>query len=143
MAMTNVDPLVAFRYAVEIDQLVVGGFSDVSGLAFELDVETVREGGNNGAPRQLPGAMKDAGRITLRHGMADRSVLWDWFVEASGGCLKRRKLSVLLLDSQHGEVRRWNVVRACPVKWQGPSLRAQAQEVAFEAIEFVHEGLAP
>ena len=87
MAETNADPLVAFRYAVEIDQLVVGGFSDVSGLAFEVDVESVREGGNNAAPRQLPGAMKDPGRIALRHGMADRSVLWDWFVEVSGGQL--------------------------------------------------------
>src|SRR4051812_1931181 len=105
MPTRNDDPLVAFRFAVEIDQLVVGGFNEVSGLSFEAEVETVREGGSNGAPRQLPGAMKDSGRIALKRGMADRSALWDWFLQVMGGQLKRRDLSVLMLDSGQQEVR--------------------------------------
>ena len=61
----------------------------------------------------------------------------------AGGQLKRRNLSVLLIDGDRAELRRWTFTRACPVKWSGPDLRAKASEVAAEALEFVHEGLAP
>jgi phage tail-like protein len=137
------DPYAAFRYAVEIDQLVVGGFSEVSGLSFEAEVETFREGGFDGPERQLPGARKSTGRLVLKRGLGDARELWDWFRIVAAGQMKRRNLAVLLLDADLHELRRWTFTRACPVKWSGPDLRAKASEVAAEALEFVHEGLSP
>jgi phage tail-like protein len=136
------DPYVAFRYAVEIDQLVVGGFSEVGGLAFETEVEAFREGGYNDNERQLPGAVKDSGRLVLKRGLGDTQALWKWFRDVAKGTLQRRDLSVLLIDADFNELRRWKFTRACPVKWSGPALLARSSEVAIEAVEFVHEGLA-
>ena len=143
MPATRTDPYGVFRYAIEIDQLVVGGFSDVSGLNFEAEVETFREGGFNGQDRQLPGAAKSSGRLVLKRGLGDALELWEWFRAVARGQVKRRDLSVLLIDAERRELRRWKYTRACPVKWSGPELRAKTSDVAVESIEFVHEGLAP
>src|SRR5450631_7703 len=41
------DPLLGFRFAVEIEGLVTAGFSDVTGLHGEIEVLPYREGGLN------------------------------------------------------------------------------------------------
>ena len=43
----NEDPYASFRFTAEIDGVAVSGFSEVTGLALETDVETFREGGVN------------------------------------------------------------------------------------------------
>ena len=35
----------------------------------------------------------------------------------------------------------WKVMRAFPVKVEGPGLKASGNEVAIESIELAHEGL--
>ena len=47
----------------------------------------------------------------------------------------------VLLDRRGQEVARWNFVRAWPTKYTGPSLSAEASDVAIESLEIVHEGL--
>jgi phage tail-like protein len=39
------DPVLAFHFAVEIGGLFVAGFSDVSGLQAEIEIQEYREGG--------------------------------------------------------------------------------------------------
>jgi phage tail-like protein len=143
MANGRTDPYAAFRYAVEIEQIVVGGFSEIGGLAFESDIEAFREGGNNDSERQLVGAIKAPSRLVLRRGLGDATGLWEWFRDVVSGRIERRDVSVLLVDAERNEQMRWKFVRACPVKWSGPELKARSSEVAVESIEFVHEGLAP
>jgi len=41
------DPYLAFDFLVEIEGLVVGGFTDVTGLQREVEVQDYREGGVN------------------------------------------------------------------------------------------------
>jgi phage tail-like protein len=38
-------------------------------------------------------------------------------------------------------VKRWNLIRAFPVKWTGPDLKATGSEVAIETLEIAHEGI--
>jgi len=38
-------------------------------------------------------------------------------------------------------VARWQLRRAWPAKWEGPSLDAKTSEVAIETLELVHEGI--
>jgi len=40
-------------------------------------------------------------------------------------------------------VKRWVLVRAFPVKWVGPELKAMTSEVAVEALELAYEALEP
>ena len=44
-----------FNFAVEIEGLLVGGFTQVDGLSGEVEVEEYREGGVNGYTHKLPG----------------------------------------------------------------------------------------
>jgi phage tail-like protein len=45
------------------------------------------------------------------------------------------------MNEKGEDVRRWNLVRAFPVKWVGPDLKASASEVAIESLELAHEGI--
>jgi phage tail-like protein len=67
--------------------------------------------------------------------------LWDWhfaFVEGHG---KRRDGVIVLLDAARLPAHAWFFRRGLPVKYNGPSLNATANNVAIESIEIAHEGI--
>ena len=45
------------------------------------------------------------------------------------------------MDESGQEQRRWDFAGAYPVKWTGPALKANINEVAIEALELAHNGL--
>src|SRR5438046_1774430 len=87
------DPYVAFLFSVELASGYVGGFSDVSGLNFESEVETLRVGGVNDGDLSLAGPSKSA-RLVLKRGLADRSFLWVWYLSVMGGAIVRQNVTV-------------------------------------------------
>jgi len=134
------DPYLSFHFRVVVEGLEVGGFSEVSGLDSETQVETFREGGQNLHEQQLAGPTKFPSRLVLKRGMTNPAVLWSWHQEVRDGRVTRKDVSIILLDSTGKEQRRWSVRQAAPVKWIGPQLRAAASEVAVESLELVHKG---
>jgi phage tail-like protein len=134
------EPFLALNFAVEIEGLLVGGFSDVSGLESNIAVEEHREGGVNSFVHKLPGATSHA-NLVLRHGLTAISTLWNWYDDTTRGVISRRNGTIMLLDRRHLPVMWWNFRNALPVRWAGPTLNATSDEVAVEAIELVHEGL--
>lgn len=136
------DPYLSFCFKVEIAQQVVASFSEVSGLSFETDVETFREGGVNRYERQLAGPTRYPSKLTLKRGLSDEE-LWSWYTDVMNGIIQRKDIAILLLNSASEECKRWTFSRACPVKWAGSEFRAGTAEVAFETVELVHEGLLP
>lgn len=143
MAVNNHShPYLGCRFRVEIEGVQVGGFSEVSGLQVEVEVEDYREGGNNTFVHKLVGATRYPANLTLKHGLMDATTLWDWHQKVRNGQVERKNGSIILLDSTGLEVCRWNFSNAHPVRWSGPDLRAATAEVALESIELVHCGLA-
>jgi phage tail-like protein len=140
MAARRNDPYASFRFLVEIEGLVVGGFTEVSGLETELEVESYREGGLNAYAHELPGAAKYP-RLVLKRGLTEADSFWRWYRDAARGKVDRKNGSIVLLDLTGQETWRWNFTDAYPVKWTGPQLRAGAAEVAVESLELVHRGL--
>lgn len=144
--MARRDPYVAYRFLVEIGSDVVAGFADCSGLQLETEFEEVQEGGENQVRYKLPKSSK-WGNLTLKRGLTDSTVLWDWYRARMQGDFtsdtgKRRGLAVILWDeSTSDQVWRWDFADAYPVKWTGPELRAEASAVAVEVLEFAHHGL--
>jgi len=136
------DPYLGFRFQVEIEGMTVGGFSEVSGLQVEVEVEDYREGGQNEFVHKLVGPTRYPANLTLKHGLMDAMALWEWHQAVRNGQIQRKNGSILLLDSTGKEVRRWNFANAHPVRWSGPDLRAATAEVALESIELVHGGLS-
>jgi phage tail-like protein len=137
------DPFASFRFRAEIDGLQVSGFSEVTGLAFESEVQTFRVGGVNTHEWQLTGPTKFPSKLTLKRGLADADALWTWYQDVMAGRIKRKNVTITLLNHADEEKWRWVFSKACPVKWSGPEFRAGTAEVAFESIELVHMGLEP
>jgi phage tail-like protein len=135
------DPFLTYNFAVEIEGLVVGGFSEVSGLQAEVEVQEYREGGVNEYTLKRAGPVKYPS-LVLKQGITDQRSLWDWYHKVITGSIERKNVSVLLLDSSGEEKLRWNFEKAYPVKWVGPDFRGTANEVAVESIELAHNGLS-
>jgi phage tail-like protein len=135
------DPFPGYNFAVEIEGLVAAGFSDVSGLNLEIEVQEYREGGLNEFVHKRAGPAKYT-NLVLKHGVTTAHELWDWYWDVTQGTIERKNLSVVLMDSAGEEKVRWNFEQAYPVKWTGPDLRANANELAIESLEFAHKGLA-
>jgi phage tail-like protein len=134
------DPYLSFRFLVEIQGLIVGGFSEVSGLQAETEIEEKREGGVNDYVHKLPKITKYQ-NITLKRGITDSDTLWEWHQDVVNGNVERKTVFVVLLDCEGDEQWRWQFIDAYPVKWTGPDLTAGSSAVAVETIELAHNGI--
>ncbi|MBD2450066.1 phage tail protein [Nostoc sp. FACHB-152] len=134
------DPYAAFNFWVEIKGLVVGGFSEVSGLQAETETEDYHEGGVNNFVHRLPKGTKFP-NLVLKRGITESVELWQWHQNVINGDIKRQNGSVVLLDNTGSEKWRWNFSDAYPVKWAGPDLKADGNTVALETLELAHNGL--
>jgi len=134
------DPYLGFNFVIEIHGIVVAGFSEVSGLEVNIDVQAMREGGVNEYMRQIAGGAKHP-NLVLKRGLTDDDALWNWQRDVVRGKIQRKNGSVVLRDPQGTEKWRWNFQNAYPVKWHGPDLKGGTAEVAIETLELVHEGL--
>jgi phage tail-like protein len=129
-----------FRFKVEIDGLEAGGFSEVTGFDASIDVMEYREGDMVQTPMKMPG-LKKYGNITLRKGLADTTVLYDWITAGIEGEVERKTLTITLLDQTESPVASWQIINAWPVKYTGPDFNATSSEVAIETLEVAHEGM--
>jgi phage tail-like protein len=139
---TRHDPYLAFSFLVEVEGLVVGGFSEVTGLQIETMVETYREGGLNEYEHKLAGPTRYPSNLILKHGLTDAETLWSWYQDVLQGKIVRKNGTIYLLDQQRQPAMRWDFTQAYPVKWVGPDLRADSNTVAVETVELVHRGIS-
>lgn len=137
--MNRRDPYHGFRYVVELEGLLVGGFSRVKGLVRETKFETFREGGVNDFEYKLA-SLTSFGNLILERGLI-ASVLWDWQDEVVNGRIKRRKITIALRDETNAEVWRWHADGAIPAKWSVTDFDASSSQVIIESVEFAHHGL--
>jgi phage tail-like protein len=140
--MARIDPFLSYNFAVEVEGLVAGGFSEVSGIEIQTEVQEYREGGVNEFVHKRAGPTKYPSNLILKKGITDVRTLWIWYWDVMQGIVERKNVSVLLLDTEGAEQLRWNFEQAYPVRWVGPSLRGTASEVAVETLELAHNGLA-
>lgn len=134
------DPFLAFNFVVEIDGLSVAGFSEVSGLSVETQVERKTFGGENHKEYVFLTGTKYSD-ITLKNGITDDDFLWNWYQNVINGVIRRRSGSICLLDDAGAPKLWWNFVEACPIKWEGPSLNATSSGVAVQSLVLTHNGL--
>lgn len=134
------NPYLQFRYQVELEGVLVGGFSEVAGLRMSTEIEEYREGGLNTYTHKLPGATRIS-NLRLRRGLTDSASLWEWYSGVVAGHAKRKNGAIILHNEKGEAAWRWNFVNAYPVSWEGPDLRAETSLVAVESLELAHNGL--
>ena len=135
------DPFTSFNFIVELDGLIVGGFSRVEGVEGSIEVEEYVEGGRNDAPHKLLKGTRWP-NLVLSRGMMEVDSMWRWFAATARGDIQRRSGAIVMLNSQRVPVNGWIFHGAVPVRWVGPSFDAASDSsVAIEKIELVHMGL--
>jgi phage tail-like protein len=137
---TEPDPYTTFGFVVEINGIVRGGFSEISGLQAETELEEYREGGINDYVHKLAKLTKYP-NLTLKRGISDREDLWRWYQAVVSGFIERKTISVMLRDVKKEEKWRWVFKDAYPVKWNGTDLNATSNTVFVESLEFAHHGM--
>lgn len=136
----GVDPYLGFRYRVEIDAVLRGGFTEVDGIEVELETETYEEGGVNDRTHVLP-TRASTGNVTLRRGLTDEDDVWSWAKAAVDGRADRQPVRIVVLDTAGLEAVSWQLLGALPVRYAGPDLAAEDGRVALEELELAYERL--
>lgn len=134
-------PLPKFHFSVKWDDKEVT-FQEVSGLDIEVQELEYRAGNNKVfSTTKMPG-MKKYSNITMKKGVfKGDNAMFDWLAEVKMNVIKRKALTISLLDEGHKPTMVWKVLNAFPVKISGTDLKAEGNEVAVESIEIAHEGL--
>jgi phage tail-like protein len=138
---SSVWPLPKFHFQVKWDDAELA-FQEVSGLDMEAQVIEYRAGNNPVfSTSKMPG-LKKSGNITMKKGVfKGDNALFDWFNEIQMNVIKRKALTISLLDEGHNPTMVWKVQNAFPAKITGTDLKAEGNEVAVESIEIAHEGI--
>ena len=85
-------PYKNYRFKVEVDSVMVAGFSEVSGFDATIDVIEYREGDAVvNTPRKQPGLVKYS-NITFKRGVIDDIDFYTWIEEAFSGNLTRKTI---------------------------------------------------
>ncbi len=141
MPVLPTDPYQNFNFLVEIDGITQAGFSQVLMPDAYFDVVEYREGGDpHSSVRKLSGRAH-YGNLVLKWGTTNSRELFDWWKSIRDGNVDRRNISVVLLNEKREEVKRWNFIRAWPVRYKPADLAAKGNEVAIETLEIAHEGM--
>lgn len=141
MATTLTDPLVNYRYRVEIDGMESMGFSKVTELSNETEVFTYKEGGLNSISHKLPNGSSTS-NITLEHGLALDDTLYEWRESVINGDLDDAlKSGSIKIYSESGSSTIWYFDGAWPCKLNVSGLDAGNGDVVVESVELVIERL--
>ena len=135
-------------FLVEVDGETVGRFTEVQGLEVNVEVEEIKEGGQNFFVHKVPGRFTWP-NLVLKRGITESNNLIAWMdkasaggFEAEGNKLKRNTLAVTLVSASGARLRSWNFEGAFPVKWTGPSFAASSDELPSEELEIAHHGFS-
>ena len=140
-------PFTSFNFAVEINvpglsSLVCSAaFSDCDGLEMNMEVKTIREGGNNSRQIRLSGPVS-YGQLTLKRGMTETFDLWNWFNAVTANPSLRADAEVVMLTPDGKKERaRFILSRCVPVKLKAPPMNAKDGQVAIEELQLAYESL--
>lgn len=140
------DAGVASRFLFEVDQVAIGLFSSVRGLAVSSQVEELQEGGQNGYSIKLPGRLQWP-NIVFSHGLTQSDALFAWMQKTSGeqfaaggNKLARCTGAITALGSDGTRLRSWSLQQVFPVRWKGPDFDGSDGSVLSEELEVTHHG---
>jgi phage tail-like protein len=141
-------PFISFNFAIEINVAGISSkacsaaFSECDGLEMNMEVKTIREGGNNGSNIRLPGPVSYS-QLTLKRGMTDSFDLWDWFgATVVSPDLRADAEVVVFAGDGKTERARFILTRCIPVKLKAPALNAKDGMVAIEEMQLAYETLS-
>lgn len=134
------NPAVSFLFSVA--GRVSGGFSKISGIHEEIEVEDKRDGTDPLQVRKLV-STKSGGCLTLERGaMENLTDLVQWFNDVKGGVAGYRTDIQIQVMSPDGAVVRTIFVRNCwPSAYELSDLEGKVSDVSIESITLAFDSL--
>tara|TARA_Y100000782_G_scaffold115414_1_gene158053 strand:+ start:5327 stop:5788 length:462 start_codon:yes stop_codon:yes gene_type:complete len=142
-AQNDIWPLPKFYFKVALgSQDSTVSFQEVSGLETETQPIEYRHGDSKQfSTIKMPGIAK-TGNVTLKKGIfVNDNNFWKWYDAIKMNTIKRETVTIQLLDEKGSPTMTWTLANAWPSKITGTDLKSDANEVAVESMELVHEGL--
>ena len=138
---TSVWPLPKFYFKVTWDGNDMS-FQEVSGLETETQIIEYRHGDSPVFSNiKMPGIAK-VGNVTMKKGVfVSDNKFWDWYSQIKMNTIKRLPVVISLCDETGAPKMTWTLSNCWPTKITGTDLKSDANEVAIETIEIVHEGI--
>jgi phage tail-like protein len=131
-------------FVLEFDGVELASFRKCSGIESEVAVTEYQETTKQGRViiRKVPGTAKWSD-ITLESRIDGSRELWEWHKQVIDGDIDgaRRSGSIVVKNSKHEEVARWNFDFGWPSKWTGADFDASSNDIATQKIVITHEGL--
>jgi phage tail-like protein len=142
--MAREDPIVAFRFALEIEGKLSGYFTNVSGIGSDSELveeKIVDSETGETLTRYVPGRTIWT-PITLRRGVTSNIDVWKWRKDVVDGKIAdaRTNCSIIALSRDNKPVARWNFVNAWPKTVTGPEMDSGGAEFMVEEMTIIHEG---
>ncbi|GGB82356.1 phage tail protein [Dyadobacter sediminis] len=139
--MANEYPLPKFHFQVDWGGSKMA-FTEVTGLDMEREIIEYREGSSKEYSKlKMPGLAKYS-NITLKRGsFKGDNEFYKWWAENKLETVKRRDITISLLNEEHQPVISWKIKNAWPSKVQATELKSDDNSVAIETMEVVHEGI--
>lgn len=140
LSQNAVWPLPVFYFKVVIEDVATLSFKEVSGLDVENNPIVYRGGDNpNYSKISMPG-MNRYSKIILKKGICKSDDnFWNWINEIKLNNIKRRAVTISLLDEEGVPTMVWKVNNAWPSKIAGVDFNGN--ELAIETLELSHEGI--
>lgn len=122
--------------------LIVGGFSDVSGLTVAVSHSECRNDNERfNTVRRGPNTHK-LDEVILKRGVIGVDDFFIWLKTVRDGTTDPRPVSITLMDEFRQPLATWTLRNAQPKSWVGPTLAANGdRQLAMEEIHLVHEGI--
>jgi phage tail-like protein len=103
-----------WSFQVEIDGVIVGGFTKAGPLKQSFGLAEQEEGGQITVVDITPTKFKTE-PLTLERGGSNNVELWNWWLNQKQGIIDKRNVSVCGQDAQGNVTARWNYVN-CVIK---------------------------
>ncbi len=138
------DPLVGFRYGLDLGGKAVGFFTECSGIGSESEVvehKYIDTKGNEIIGKQ-PGRLKWQD-VSLKRPVTTAMDLWKWVDEVEKGTLDGARIngSITMFSLTGDPVAQWSFDRGWVKKVGGPQIKSDSNAVVMEEIVIAHEGL--
>jgi phage tail-like protein len=129
------------HFMLEVEDAVLGYFTECTGLEAEYETLAYAEGGQNMFVHQLRGRLRYQ-NVVLKRGITSSRAMLDWF-QKNKERSSRGGMTIKLLDRDLKVIQTWAFSCAVPIKYVGPTPSTDGTGMAIETLEIAHEGLTP
>jgi phage tail-like protein len=121
-------------FSIELDNGIEGFFSEIGGLAIEVEVVEKTDSVKDTITRKRPGTTKYQ-EISLKRTLSPDKKFWEWAKSIRDGKKEfRTKGAIVLYDITGTEIGRWTIENCWPSKWSASDLDVGSDDLMQEDI---------